>query len=173
MASEKIKNILSPDGMKQAQGELSFFFRKILWNIGMTTHLWEFKLQRFLERHERTIPKNAKDRSYAKGNLNTQFTNPQMTWRTFMEALMFLGPKKIRLDLHLEWPRGDTTVHTMNIRTRQMSDDMFSVAEEDIAVSTPSKSAFVDQDDPGAANTAGHVAPSRDPSDVPDVDESL
>lgn len=127
MATEKkINRIISPEGVKEAQGELAFFARKILQDIKMTGPRWEYKLQLFLEKHAKHIPKNAKDRSYARGNLNTQFMSRHMTWRTFIEFLMFLGPTKIRFNLELEWPNRVKTYHGINIRTRQMSEDILS-----------------------------------------------
>lgn len=127
MASEKkLNRIMSPEGIREAQGELAFFARKILSEIKMTGPRWEYKLQMFLEKHAKTIPKNAKDRSYARGNLNTQFLSENMTWRTFIEFLMFLGPTKIGFKLELEWPNRVKTTHGINIRTRQMSEDILS-----------------------------------------------
>lgn len=154
MASEKIKRILTQDGLKEAVGELSYFARKILHDINMTPSLWEIKMIQYLERHQPNVPSNPKDRSYARGNLNTQFTNQQMTWRTFMEFLLFLNPIKIRLELHLTWANNRTTIHTMNIRTRQ-GGDLASPADEEFAPVSP---------------PADLERPESSPDDIPDVE---
>lgn len=123
---KKLSRIISPEGLKEARTELAFFARKIMGDIGMTGPRWEYYLQLSLEKSAKRIPKNTKDRSYARGNLNTQFMGSNMTWRTFVEFLMFLRPRKLRLTLEVEWPNRVITTHSMRIRTRQMSDDMLT-----------------------------------------------
>lgn len=127
MASDKkLNRIISPEGLREAQSELAFFARKILGDIKMTGPRWEYYLQTYLEKSAKHVPKNPKDRSYARGNLNTQFMSNNMTWRTFIEFLMFLSPRKIRFTLELEWPNRTVTKHSMNVRTRQMSEEMLT-----------------------------------------------
>ncbi len=138
MASEKIRKILSDEGVKESKGELSHFARTILQDIHMTPALWEYRLQRYLEKHEGLVPKNAKDRSYARGNLNTQFTSDSMTWRTFMEFLRFLGMTKIKITFDFTWDGFRKSTHVMNIRTRQSPEDSL-LAEPTIIGNRPSE----------------------------------
>lgn len=134
MASDKIKDILSPDGARKAEGELSYLARIILRDVGMTNYIWESKLQEYMERNKKRVPKNKKDRSYYRGNLNTQFTNPKMTWRVFLEFLRFLNPIKIKITVSMTWGGSHkTTVHSVNIHTRNEGRAK-SIAEEEIAL---------------------------------------
>jgi hypothetical protein len=93
--ADKIRKIVSPEGIKEAKNELAHLFRMICWELGIGPNEWEYKLRKYLELTEASIPRNAKDRSYARGNLNAQLMDKKMTWTTFMRGLKFLGVTKI------------------------------------------------------------------------------
>lgn len=129
--ADKIKKIISPEGIKAARNELAYFFRLIAFESGVGGPEWEYKLRKYLEQNESSLPRNPKDRSYARGNLNTQLMDTKMTWNVFKQALLFLGATKVKLKIELTWPKGAVTHHEMNIRMRN-ADKELSQAEIDV-----------------------------------------
>lgn len=119
MTSEKVKNILSKQGIASAQNELAFFFRRVCSELKFDPIRWEAKLQRWLDRNKSLIGNTSKDRSYARGNMNSQFTADRLTWRTFMDALRFLGARGARLTLELDWAGNRKTYHQIKLNLKQ------------------------------------------------------
>lgn len=119
MTSEKVKTILSRQGIASAQNELAFFFRRICSDLRWDPIRWESKLQRMLDRNKKLIGTSTKERSYARGNMNAQFTADKLTWRTFMDALRFLGPRGAKLYIELEWAGNRRTQHAIRLNLRQ------------------------------------------------------
>lgn len=130
--ADRIRKIISPDGLKKARNELAYLFRLIAYEIGLHGGLWENNLRKHLDRTEHGVPKNNKDRSYARGNLNTQLMDDRMTWNVFMQGLKFLGASKIKFKVELTWPSGRTTTHSMNVRVPQPEE--LSIAEIELGV---------------------------------------
>lgn len=130
--ADRIRKIISPDGLKKAKNELAYLFRLIAYEIGLHGGLWENNLRKYLDRTEHGVPKNNKDRSYARGNLNTQLMDDRMTWNVFMQGLKFMGASKIKFKIELTWPSGRTTTHSMNVRVPQPEE--LSIAEIELGV---------------------------------------
>lgn len=130
--ADRIRKIISPDGLKKAKNELAYLFRLIAYEIGLHGGLWENNLRKYLDRTEHGVPKNNKDRSYARGNLNTQLMDDKMTWNVFMQGLKFMGASKIKFKVELTWPSGRTTTHSMNVRVPQPEE--LSIAEIELGV---------------------------------------
>jgi hypothetical protein len=130
--ADRIRKIISPDGLKRAKNELAYLFRLIAYEIGLHGGLWENNLRKYLDRTEHGVPKNNKDRSYARGNLNTQLMDDRMTWNVFMQGLKFMGASKIKFKVELTWPSGRTTTHSMNVRVPQPEE--LSIAEIELGV---------------------------------------
>jgi hypothetical protein len=125
--ADKVQKIISPEGIKNARNELAHLFRTIAWETGVRGPEWEYKLRKYLEQLGPQL-KTAKDRSYARGNLNAQLMDRKMTWRTFIEAMNFLGALRMRLKVELDWPNNQSSTHTMQVRLRQSHRER-SVAE--------------------------------------------
>lgn len=130
--ADRIRKIISPDGLKRAKNELAYLFRLIAYEIGLHGGLWENNLRKYLDRTEHGVPKNNKDRSYARGNLNTQLMDDKMTWNVFMQGLKFMGASKIKFKVELTWPSGRTTTHSMNVRVPQPEE--LSIAEIELGI---------------------------------------
>jgi hypothetical protein len=131
--ADRIRKIISPDGLKRAKNELAYLFRLIAYEIGLHGGLWENNLRKYLDRTEHGVPKNNKDRSYARGNLNTQLMDDKMTWNVFMQGLKFLGATKIKFKVELTWPSGRTTTHSMNVRAN-VPEEQLSIAEIELGI---------------------------------------
>lgn len=112
MKDEK-KDILDQrdKGISQARGALAKLFRTILYDLQIGGPEWEVLMQRVLDDPRGPAPRNSKDRSSLKGNLNKALKGDRMSWKKFMEALRLLGPAKAKIEVHLIWPKGKTTIH--------------------------------------------------------------
>lgn len=120
MASEEITHILtSPDkGVAKAEDELTKLSRLIMQDTNVTLGRWSSLMDRFLDDPYNHVPQNTKDRSSMRGNLNKEFKRPTMSWKVFLKFLRFLGPVKIRFEVHLVWSNKRTTIHGLNIAPR-------------------------------------------------------
>lgn len=98
-------------GISKSRGVLSKLFRTILYDIGISGPEWENLMQRVLDDPRGPAPRNSKDRSSLKGNLNKALKGPRMSWKTFQKALRLLAPVSARLEIHLTWQKGVVTVH--------------------------------------------------------------
>lgn len=149
MASEEITEILtSPDKkVGDAKDALSKLFRIIMADTNLTGYRWDALMTRYLDDPYNHVPKNAKDRSVERGNLNKHLKRPTMTWKVFMKALRFLAPIKIRFEVHLTWANKRTTIHHLDIKTRSGHtvediadyDRLVNVLPKDDVSSKPSK----------------------------------
>jgi hypothetical protein len=154
--ADKIRKIVSPEGIKEAKNELAHLFRMICWELGIGPNEWEYKLRKYLELTEASIPRNAKDRSYARGNLNAQLMDKKMTWTTFMRGLKFLGVTKINFAVSLTHPSGKVTEHRMGIRTRLTAEDL-SLAETEVSLPRTPKARYVATLEQASGETTKHA----------------
>lgn len=97
--------------ISKAKGVLSRLFRIILYQNNVRSTQWEMLMDRLLSDPRNPIPKNAKDRSSQKGNLNKALRGDKMTWKTFERGLRFLGIRSIRFIIEPTWANGRTTRH--------------------------------------------------------------
>ena len=89
----------------------SRLFRLILAQEGIEGNSWESLMDRLLNDPRNPLPRNSKDRSSQKGNLNKALRADRMTWKTFEKGLRFLGVRKARIVAELTWPNQKTTCH--------------------------------------------------------------
>lgn len=105
-----------PDkGMNRATSVLARLFRRILFENQIDVLKWSYLMDRYLDDPRNGIPKNGKDRSSARGNLNKELRRETMTWKVFRKALQFLGPTSIRFEIHLTWPNKKITTHHLDM----------------------------------------------------------
>lgn len=64
---------------------------------------WDSKMNIFLDDKTNHIRTNGKDRSSAKGNFNKAFKSGYMSWKTFRQAIKFLGAASFRIEIHINW----------------------------------------------------------------------
>lgn len=81
---------------------------------------WDTKMNMFLDDKTNHIRANGKDRSSAKGNFNKAFKSGSMSWKTFRQAMKFLGARSFRVEIHINWgkyanPDRRVTIHGVNI----------------------------------------------------------
>lgn len=117
MYQDQPREILNePDkGMGRATGVLARLFRLILVENRIDIPRWSRLMDRYLDDPRNGIPRNGKDRSSARGNLNKELRRETMTWKVFRKALQFLGPVSIRFEVHLTWANKVTSIHHLDM----------------------------------------------------------
>lgn len=117
--NEKLNRVLGAQDKRarEADGVLSRAFRKIMAEMGVTMELWEGNMKRYLQDPRNRIPQNSKDISSARGNLVKELVRGDMSWKVFVKALKFLGPKSVRLKLEITWWNNRTTIHEIPVHT--------------------------------------------------------
>lgn len=123
--SEDVNNLLNSEdkGVDEATGTLSRLFRQILFDVNITPMRWNKLMQAYLSNPRNGVPQHGRDRSTARGNLNKELRKPSMTWNNFRRGLVFLGPIKIRFEVHLTWANKKTTVHGVTMSDRTMREE--------------------------------------------------
>lgn len=114
-------------GLTEARGVLTHIFRKILMERGVNSYVWDRYMRSYLQNPLNQVPQNSKDRSSARGNLNKELRRDKMSWKVFVKALRFLGPMRIKFEVHLLWGNGETTVHSVELTQNHLSTE----AEDD------------------------------------------
>lgn len=124
MPSVEITRMLqSPDKeVSKAKGILARLFRQILEDADINYYRWDMLMEQYLDNPRNRVPTNTKERSSARGNLNKELRRESMTWKVFDKALRFLGPTKVRFEVHLTWRSKKTTVHGINVQLGQDDD---------------------------------------------------
>ena len=123
--SEEVNQMLQADdkGVAEATGTLSKLFRQILLDVGVTPMQWSKLMQGYLTNPRNRVPKNGRDRSTHRGNLNKELRKPNMTWNNFKRGLIFLSPVKIRFEVHLTWNNKRTTLHGVTLTNRTFREE--------------------------------------------------
>lgn len=110
----------------------SRLFRIILSREEIGGTVWEILMDRLLNDPRNPMPRNSKDRSSQKGNLNKALKAENMTWKTFEKGLRFLGVKKARISVDLTWPNHKTTSHYVDRYLGSFTSEDFTLTEEEM-----------------------------------------
>jgi hypothetical protein len=115
---DKLRNLLSRGdrGIGHAsgiRGVLSKLFHNLLIQTGMNGAKWNYLIGEYAKR-EVSHQDNRRDLASIRGNLNKEFTRPQMTWKVFCKAMMFLHYRRFKIIIIAEHEDGHTeTVETI------------------------------------------------------------
>ena len=117
MAKNKLTRILTaPDkDVKKtfgANGVLSRLFRQMLLDLNIGPPQFGHLMAQYLADPRNAVPNNKKDQTSMRGNLNKEFSRPQMTWKVFCKALRFLQITKIEFVLQATRATGKPTIHS-------------------------------------------------------------
>jgi hypothetical protein len=115
--SKELKNLLSSQDkmVDKVRSPLVKLFRTILYDHNVTPMQWDNLVNRYLRSHLSRTPKNARDISQDKNNLNRAIAKETMSWNHFLKSIMILGPVSIRINIQLGWRNGKTTEHAVDI----------------------------------------------------------
>jgi hypothetical protein len=120
MAKNKLTRILTaPDkDVKKtfgANGVLSRLFRQMLLDLNIGPPQFSILMAQYLADPRNAVPNNKKDQTSMRGNLNKEFSRPQMTWKVFCKALRFLQITKIEFVLQASRAVGKPTIHSTEV----------------------------------------------------------
>lgn len=121
---------LEDKGVSEAHGILAQLFRNMMLDINLTEMGWSNLMERYLNDPVNRIPRNGKDISSARGNLNKELTRDSMTWKVFCKGLSFLGIKVVKFQVLAEWDAMAPTVHSVTVNVTQLSDEDSENEEE-------------------------------------------
>jgi hypothetical protein len=84
------------------QGLLSRAFRNAMRELNITADVWAAYMMDYIADPSNGYPKNPKDRMTARGNLNKEFADRKMTWKTYLKAMKFLKLNGLVLNIQLD-----------------------------------------------------------------------
>lgn len=99
---------------------LSTFFKEILMTLGVGVREFENLLEQYMRRERLVI--NLRSKTTIRGYLKKDFTSPKMSWRNFIKALVFLCVLKVDMNIRLNFPRGNSTLHTYEVLLNDLED---------------------------------------------------
>ncbi|MBN22751.1 MAG: hypothetical protein CL678_15810 [Bdellovibrionaceae bacterium] len=108
---------------EKARDPLAKLFRVILRDINIGVKQWGQLMELYLDNPRHRIPKNGKDRSSARGNLNKELRRSYMTWKVFMKGLSFLNIKHVRIELHATWWNRRVTIHSVGLQLNRIPEE--------------------------------------------------
>lgn len=123
--NEKLTHMLNArdKGAGEASGVLAKLFRQILLDRKITPLHWSNLMMRYLDDPRNGVPRDVKDKSSARGNLNKELVRPRMTWKVFRKGLRFLGPRWVRFEVHFGWENGETSIHKLMLDSGPVTED--------------------------------------------------
>lgn len=132
MNEDNRRNSGLPD-MEVSKGRdvLSKLFRLVLANQHIEGPNWESLMERLLNDPKNPMPRNSKDRSSQKGNLNKALKAERMTWKTFEKGLRFLTVRKARVIVELTWANQKTTCHYIDRYLGNFTAEDFVLTDEE------------------------------------------
>jgi hypothetical protein len=118
--NEDVERMLksSDKGVGEASGVLSRLWRQILADRNMNPYTWGQLMQSYLDDPRNGIPRDIRDKSSVRGNLNKELKRPRMTWKVFMKGLRFLSPRWVRFEIHFGWDDGTESVHHLDMGSK-------------------------------------------------------
>ena len=118
-------------GISEAKNVLSRLWRQIVYDLGISPYRWGALMIRYLDDPTNKVPKNGKDRSSVRGNLNKELRRDKMTWKVFFKGLKFLSPLRIRFEVHLSWPGKPDTIHSVTIPIAEINPSIPPLEDDD------------------------------------------
>lgn len=110
MSRTELIRIISRDdkAVNEVKGPLSILYRRVLFDLGIDAATLEQQLDRWVEDPNGPVEQTTKKRTQARGNYIKKMIEPYMTWKSFVDLMMMLYPKYIRVEVKLGWPGNDT-----------------------------------------------------------------
>lgn len=84
---------------------LTKLWRNILVSCNVDMDTLDALLLKWLDDPANKIPKDAKTRSFTRGNLMKALSLDDMTWKTFTKGLLLLRPDSIEVTVKLNFPK--------------------------------------------------------------------
>ena len=102
----------SKETNSSAGGILARWYRTILHDLKITGTRFSESLSRYLEI---IYPNNNLAASNARGSFHKKFSEPEFTWKVFLEGLRVLGVEKVDFNITLHNADGSKSTHSLDV----------------------------------------------------------
>lgn len=110
------KHIEYPKGPSNSSSVLSRIFFNMGMELGLSSFTsWDRLMDQYINDARNCIPRNKKDQSSARGNLQKELSKPEMTWKVFLKGIRFLGIISFEIKIIAKHANGKQTVHSHNV----------------------------------------------------------
>lgn len=86
----------------------------------MDLHQWNKLMEKHLDDPIEKIPNTSAARSSARGNLNRELKENDITWKVFEKGIRFLRPLRAEFRVKLHWQNGSVTEHAITLINQRM-----------------------------------------------------
>lgn len=95
---------------------LSRMFNKMVIDFGYSDfNSWDRLMNQYVNDARNCIPRNKKEQSSARGNLQKELLKPEMTWKVFLKGIRFLGISSFEFKINAKHSNGKHTTHSHNV----------------------------------------------------------
>jgi hypothetical protein len=118
----KLKAIMTSPDRGAAQpglGILAKLYRSLLVQSNVTLESLDAMITRWLDDPVNEVPKDAKTRSFRRGNLMKALSEDDMTFKTFMKGSVVLAPDEIEITVKYKYPNR-LIEHTIMVAVRDI-----------------------------------------------------
>lgn len=110
------RKIEEPKGPSTSSSVLSRIFHNMTMDLGLGSFAaWDRLMNQYINDARNCIPRNKKDQSSARGNLQKELSKPEMSWRVFLKGIRFLGVTAFEIKIIVKHANGKETVHSHNV----------------------------------------------------------
>lgn len=76
---------------------------------------WDRLMNQYINDARNCVPRNKKDQSSARGNLQKELLKPEMTWKVFLKGIRFLGITSFEINIIAKHANGKQTIHSHSV----------------------------------------------------------
>jgi hypothetical protein len=122
--TKAIRGLLSDQNkqLEHSKGYLTFLWRKILLERGISISNWERLLNAYLNRPKGGKRREGKDRSSDRNNLCKELVRPNFTWNVLMKGIRILNPISVKITFEFTWPFQQTSKHSIVIKVSDIDE---------------------------------------------------
>jgi hypothetical protein len=101
---------------------LASMFRSMIESLGINHNRQHHLMNMWLNDPKNGIPRNIKDQSSARGNLQKELFKTKMSWKVFCKGLRFLNIVRFELVIRAHHSGGKITEHTKAVNLGNMQE---------------------------------------------------
>lgn len=117
MSNKTLQELLASEDKKvnAARNPLARLWRLVLYENNIQHGAFDSAINRYLERLQNHVKQTNKEQHREKGNLVKELSNDALTFKNFIKGMQVLNPAKVKLTIDIQWQRGRTTRHSVDI----------------------------------------------------------
>lgn len=110
------REVSEPKGPSTSSSVLSRIFRNMTVDLGLSAlSAWDRLMNQYINDARNCVPRNKKDQSSARGNLQKELLKPEMTWKVFLKGIRFLGIISFEINIIAKHANGKQTIHSHSV----------------------------------------------------------